>query len=140
MAGVIRRWVPAAVLLVGLVLVWEWAARRGALPVSVAGPDAIRAELVRRHDALWFHTGPTIAAAARGYVLATVAAFALALVVVGDNQDELSGECRWVVKALRQKAGLLMAVDAKMTPIATEIRAKTQDVLRNPANHEGARH
>jgi hypothetical protein len=66
--------------------------------------------------------------------------YALALVVVGDNQDELSGECRWVVKALRQKAGLLMAVDARMTPVATEIRAKTQEVLRNPANHEGARH
>ena len=30
-----------------------------------------------------------------------------ALVEVGDNQDELSGECRWVVKALRQRAGIV---------------------------------
>ena len=66
--------------------------------------------------------------------------YAVALVVIGDNQDELSGECRWVVKALRQKAGLLMAADARMAPIAAEIRARTQDVLKNPANHEGNRH
>ena len=49
--------------------------------------------------------------------------YAKALVEVGDNQDELSGECRWVVKALRQKAGLLMAADPRMAPIAAEIRA-----------------
>ena len=66
--------------------------------------------------------------------------YALALVVIGDNQDELSGECRWVVKALRQKAGLLMAADPRMAPIAAEIRAKTQEVLKNPAGHEGSRH
>ena len=66
--------------------------------------------------------------------------YALALVVIGDNQDELSGECRWVVKALRQKAGLLMAADPRMAPIAGEIRAKTQEVLKNPAGHEGSRH
>ena len=29
------------------------------------------------------------------------------LVEVGDNQDELSSECRWVVKTLRQRAGIL---------------------------------
>jgi hypothetical protein len=67
-------------------------------------------------------------------------AYAKALVEIGDNQDELSGECRWVVKALRQKAGLLMAAEPKMAPIALEIRAKTQEILRNPASHEGARH
>jgi hypothetical protein len=66
--------------------------------------------------------------------------YAVALVVIGDNQDELSGECRWVVKALRQKAGLLMAADARMAPIAAEIRARTQEALKNPANHEGNRH
>lgn len=66
--------------------------------------------------------------------------YALALVVIGDNQDELSGECRWVVKALRQKAGLLMAADPRMAPIAAEIRAKTQETLKNPAGHEGNRH
>jgi hypothetical protein len=63
-----------------------------------------------------------------------------ALVEVGDNQDELAGELRWVVRAMRQKAGLLVAVDPKMAPIAAEIRAKTHEVLRNPAGHEGARH
>jgi hypothetical protein len=63
-----------------------------------------------------------------------------ALVEVGDNQDELSGECRWVVKALRQRAGILLAQDPRVAPIASEIRTRTQEVLRNPASHEGARH
>ena len=63
-----------------------------------------------------------------------------ALVEVGDNQDQLAGELRWVVRAFRQKAGLLVAADARMAPIAAEIRAKTQEILRNPAGHEGARH
>jgi hypothetical protein len=63
-----------------------------------------------------------------------------ALVEIGDNQDELSGECRWVVKTLRQRAGMRMAQDPRVAPIALEIRARTQEALRNPANHEGARH
>jgi hypothetical protein len=63
-----------------------------------------------------------------------------ALVVIGDNQDELSGECRWVVKTLRQRAGIRVAMDPRVAPIAAEIRARTQEALRNPANHEGARH
>jgi hypothetical protein len=63
-----------------------------------------------------------------------------ALVEIGDNQDELSGECRWVVKTLRQRAGILMALDPRVAPVASEIRARTQEALRNPANHEGARH
>ena len=67
-------------------------------------------------------------------------AYARALVEIGDNQDELVGECRWVVKALRQRAGILIALDPRVAPIASEIRARTQEALRNPANHEGARH
>jgi hypothetical protein len=67
-------------------------------------------------------------------------AYTEALVQIGDNQDELSGECRWVVKSLRQRAGILMALNPKVAPIALEIRARTQEALRNPANHEGARH
>ncbi|HWY85166.1 MAG TPA: hypothetical protein VNX28_00500, partial [Gemmataceae bacterium] len=63
-----------------------------------------------------------------------------ALVTIGDNQDELSGECRWVVKTLRQRAGILMALDPRVAPIAAEIRVRTQEALRSPANHEGARH
>src|SRR5262249_45431296 len=66
--------------------------------------------------------------------------YAEALVVIGDNQDELSGECRWVVKALRQRAGILMATNPRAAPVAAEIRARTQEALRNPANHEGAHH
>jgi hypothetical protein len=62
------------------------------------------------------------------------------LVVIGDNQDELSGECRWVVKTLRQKAGLLLAQEPRAAAVATEIRARTQETLRFPANHEGAHH
>jgi len=66
--------------------------------------------------------------------------YAEALVEIGDNQDELSGECRWAIKTLRQRAGIRMALDPRVAPIATEIRARTQEALRNPANHEGARH
>jgi hypothetical protein len=63
-----------------------------------------------------------------------------ALVEVGDNQDELSGECRYVIKQLRQRAGILMALNPKVAPIAMEIRTRTQETLRNPAHHEGERH
>jgi hypothetical protein len=72
--------------------------------------------------------------------LAKCKKYTQALVVIGDNQDELSGECRWVVKTLRQKAGLLTAKDPRLASIANEIRARTQETLRNPANHEGAHH
>jgi hypothetical protein len=66
--------------------------------------------------------------------------YARALVEIGDNQDELSAECRWAVKTLRQRAGTGMALDPKVAPIAAVIRARTQEALRNPAGHEGARH
>jgi hypothetical protein len=72
--------------------------------------------------------------------LAKCKKYSTALVVIGDNQDELSGECRYVVRALRQKAGIAMALDPKVTAVATEIRARCQKALRNPANHEGAHH
>lgn len=61
-------------------------------------------------------------------------------VKIGGNQDELAGECRWAVKVLRQRAGLLMAMDARMTAVAKEVRRRSQKVLRSPASHEGARH
>jgi hypothetical protein len=63
-----------------------------------------------------------------------------ALTTIGGQQDEMVGECRWVVKALRQKAGILMATDPKMAPIAAEIRTRTQKMLRGGAAYEGARH
>ncbi len=62
------------------------------------------------------------------------------LVEVGDNQDELSAECRWVVKSLRQRAGLIPASDPKAATLAAEIRKRTQDAMRNPAAHEGSQH
>ena len=63
-----------------------------------------------------------------------------ALTSIGGQQDEMVGECRWVVKALRQQAGILMATEPKMAPIAAEIRARTQKMLRGGAAYEGARH
>ena len=63
-----------------------------------------------------------------------------AIVVVGGNQDELVGECRMAVKILRQRAGLAMAADPRVTEIAQEIRRRTQEALRNPASYEAPRH
>ena len=63
-----------------------------------------------------------------------------ALVDVGGNQDELVSHCRWVVKNVRQKAGLIMVQDPKAAAVATEVRAKAQEVLRNPSVHETSRH
>jgi hypothetical protein len=62
------------------------------------------------------------------------------LVRIGGNQDELVGECRMAVKIVRQRAGLAMALDPRVAPAATEIRRRSQEVLRNPAGHESARH
>ena len=62
--------------------------------------------------------------------------YAQALVEIGGNQDQLVGECRWAVKALRQRAGILLALDPRVAPIASEIRIRTQEVLRNPVDHE----
>ena len=72
--------------------------------------------------------------------LPKVKAITEAIVVVGGNQDELAGECRMAVKNLRQRAGLAMAMDPRVADIAKEIRKRTQEVLRQPASHEGARH
>jgi hypothetical protein len=62
------------------------------------------------------------------------------MTTIGGQQDEMVGECRWVVKALRQKAAIQLAIDARMAPVATEIRARTQKMLRGGAAYEGARH
>jgi hypothetical protein len=62
------------------------------------------------------------------------------LTAIGGAQDEMVGECRWVVKALRQKAGILVATDPKIAPLATEVRSRTQKILRGGAAYEGARH
>ena len=59
---------------------------------------------------------------------------------VGGSQDGTVGACRWVVKTIRQRAGLETAVDPRVAPIAAEIRARCQKVLRNSSAYEGARH
>jgi hypothetical protein len=66
--------------------------------------------------------------------------YAEPLVEIGDQQDESVGECRWVVKVLRQKAAVLLATDPRMALVAAEIRARTQRMLRGGAAYEGARH
>ena len=71
---------------------------------------------------------------------ARVRKFTAAWVEIGENQDELVGECRMAVKRVRQRAALLMAAEPRMAEIATEIRRRTQKILRNPASHEGANH
>jgi len=63
-----------------------------------------------------------------------------AWVAIGGNQDELVGECRLAVKVLRQRSGLMAAVEPRLAPIAREIRRRSQAVLRAPAGHEGAEH
>ena len=65
--------------------------------------------------------------------------YTAALVRIGGNQDKLVAECRWVVRTLRQRAGLMVALDPRFAATAAEIRTRTQEVLRNPANHEKAR-
>ena len=66
--------------------------------------------------------------------------FTKALVAIGGSQDELAGECRWAVKLIRQRAGLMMALEPRLSAVAREIRHRAQKVMRHPAGHEGARH
>jgi hypothetical protein len=63
-----------------------------------------------------------------------------AWVEMGGNQDHLAGECRWAVKFVRQRAGLLMAQDPRMTEIAREIRSRAQVAMEHPAGHEAIHH
>ena len=58
----------------------------------------------------------------------------------GGNQDELVGECRMIVKILRQRAAMAMATDPRSAPIAKEMRRRTQQMLRNPTSYEAPRH
>lgn len=77
-----RSWAPAVALTTALVAMWEWSADAGHLPISVPAPSAVWDEFTRRRDTLWFHTGPTLGAALRGYLAAAVVAGALSVVVV----------------------------------------------------------
>jgi len=73
-------------------------------------------------------------------VLQKLKTYTNALTQIGANQDELVGECRWVVRSLRQRAGLVMAVDPACAGVAEEVRTRCQKALANPARYEGARH
>ena len=66
--------------------------------------------------------------------------FTEAWVEIGGNQDELVGECRMAVKVLRQRAGLLMALEPRMKPVCDEVRQRTRKMLRSPTSYEAARH
>jgi hypothetical protein len=68
-----------------------------------------------------------------------VKAFGDALTKIGGNQDKLVSECRWVARTLRQQTALLLATEPRLASVATEIRARTQEVLKNPSRHERAR-
>ena len=77
----VSRWVPALALIAALIALWEWAATRGHLPISVAAPSEIREEFAANRDTLWFHTAPTMAAALKGYLVAAAAALGLGIFV-----------------------------------------------------------
>lgn len=72
--------------------------------------------------------------------LARLKKYTDALTRIGGNQDELVGECRQIVRTVRQRAALAMAIDPRFAEIAKEIRARTQKVLLKPSAYEGARH
>jgi hypothetical protein len=59
---------------------------------------------------------------------------------IGGAQDGLVAECRMIAKILRQRSGVAMAVDPELKEIATEIRTRTQAMLRNPTPYEAPRH
>ncbi len=59
---------------------------------------------------------------------------------IGGAQDGLVAECRMIVKTLRQRSGIAMAVNPELKDIATEIRTRTQAILRNPTPYEAPRH
>ena len=59
---------------------------------------------------------------------------------IGGAQDGLVASLRMIVKVIRQRAGIAMAVDPELKGIATEIRNRTQKILRNPTAYEAPQH
>jgi len=59
---------------------------------------------------------------------------------IGGAQDGLVASCRMIVKTLRQRAGIALAVNPELKDVAMEIRARTQAMLRNPTPYEAPRH
>jgi len=59
---------------------------------------------------------------------------------IGGAQDGLVASCRMIVKTLRQRSAVAMAVSPELKDIASEVRARTQAILRNPTAYEAPRH
>jgi hypothetical protein len=59
---------------------------------------------------------------------------------IGGAQDGLVASCRMIVKILRQRSGIAMAENPELKDVATEIRSRTQAVLRNATAYEAPRH
>jgi hypothetical protein len=59
---------------------------------------------------------------------------------IGGAQDGLVASCRMIVKTLRQRAGIAVAMHPELKDVAGEIRTRTQAILRNPTPYEAPRH
>ncbi len=59
---------------------------------------------------------------------------------IGGAQDGLVASCRMIVKTLRQRAGIALAMNPELKEGAGEVRARTQAMLRNPTPYEAPRH
>jgi len=59
---------------------------------------------------------------------------------IGGAQDGLVASCRMIVRMLRQRSGIAVALNPELKDMAAEIRARTQAILRNPTGYEAARH
>jgi hypothetical protein len=59
---------------------------------------------------------------------------------IGGAQDGLVASCRMIAKTLRQRSGIAMAVNPELKELATEVRARTQAILRKPTPYEAPRH
>jgi len=59
---------------------------------------------------------------------------------IGGPQDGLVASCRMIVKTLRQRAGIAMAVSPELKDVAAEVRIRTQAMLRKPTPYEAPRH
>jgi len=55
---------------------------------------------------------------------------------MGGAQDDAVAACRMIVKTLRQRAGIAMAVNPELKEVTTEIRQRTQVMLRKATAYE----
>jgi hypothetical protein len=59
---------------------------------------------------------------------------------IGGAQDDAVAACRMIVKTMRQRSGIAMAVNPELKGIATDIRQRTQLILRKATAYEAPRH